>query len=233
MASISQRSSASETTARSFAESAPNQPVCGERPSATSSSPALWLVMLGGSGVAYASGAAVHAVTWIVQERGVAFGQAAFRGGLIIATAGLTGNFLGGWFADWCRMRWAGGRLWSLAISCVVFAPISLAFVYASPDSPMFYVLWFLTNVGLSTWYGPVFAGTQDLAPASVRASIIGVALLVTNVLGVSPGAYITGLIGDATSLTQGLIVSIGVSVASAIPFALAARRMDRAAREA
>lgn len=194
------------------------------------SSPALWLVMVGGSGVAYASGAAIHAVTWIVQERDMPFAQVAFRGGVIIATAGLTGNFLGGWFADWCRARWAGGRIWSLAISCVVFAPISLLFVFASPDSPMFYVLWFLTNVGLSTWYGPVFAATQDLAPPSVRASIIGVALLVTNVLGVSPGAYVTGLIGDTSSLTQGLIVSIGVSIASAIPFALAARRVDQAA---
>ena len=63
-----------------------------------------------------------------------------------------------------------------------------------------------------------------------MRASIIGVALLVTNVLGVSPGAYVTGLIGDTSSLTQGLIVSIGVSIASAIPFALAARRVDQAA---
>lgn len=196
-------------------------------------SPALWLVMLGGSGVAYASGAAIHAVTWIVQERGVPFGDAAFRGGVIIATAGLTGNFLGGWFADLCRQRWPGGRLWSLAITCIVFSPISLAFVLAPAGTPMFYALWFLTNVGLSTWYGPVFAGTQDLAPASVRASIIGVALLVTNVLGVSPGAYITGAIGDASSLTRGLIVSTGVCFASAIPFALAARRMDREGRRA
>ena len=196
-------------------------------------SPALWLLMIGGSGVAFASGSAIHAVTWLVQERGMPFGQIAFRGGLIIAVAGLIGNFLGGWFADWCRARWAGGRIWSLAITCVVFAPVSVLFITSSPGSSLFYVLWFLNNVGLSVWYGPVFAGVQDLAPPSVRASIVGVALLVTNVLGVSPGAYITGLIGDSASLTQGLLVGVGVSIASAVPFALAARRMDQAARPA
>ncbi len=198
---------------------------------ALQTSPELWLLMIGGSGVAFASGAAIHAVTWLVQERGMPFGQIAFRGGVIIAVAGLIGNFLGGWFADWCRARWAGGRIWSLAISCLVFAPVSVLFITASPDSPLFYVLWFLNNVGLSAWYGPVFAGVQDLAPARVRASIVGVALLVTNVFGVSPGAYITGLIGDRSSLTNGLLISIGVSIASAVPLALAARRMDRAAR--
>lgn len=200
---------------------------------ALKTSPALWLVLLGGSGVAYASGSAIHHITWIVQERGLPFGTVALRGGILIAVAGLMGNFVGGWFADWCRARWPGGRMWSLAIICLLFAPVSLVFLTMSPATPAFYFAWFVVNIGLASWYGPVFAATQDLAPPSVRASIIGVALLVTNVVGVSPGAYITGLLGDTRSLTFGLIVSVGVSVASAIPLAMAARMMDRAGERA
>jgi MFS family permease len=99
-------------------------------------SPALWLVMLGGSGVAYASGAAIHAVTWIVQERGVPFGDAAFRGGVIIATAGLTGNFLGGWF------------------DLPATAPRPGVDPHGSPVRAGAYALWF-TNVAQHVWPVP------------------------------------------------------------------------------
>jgi hypothetical protein len=45
------------------------------------------------------------------------------------------------------------------------------------------------------------------------------------NILGVGPGPWITGMIGDRASLTMGLLSSIGVSTLSVLAFAAAARR--------
>jgi hypothetical protein len=44
------------------------------------------------------------------------------------------------------------------------------------------------------------------------------------NLLGVGPGPWITGMIGDRVSLTMGLLSSVGVSTLSIVAFAAAAR---------
>jgi hypothetical protein len=50
------------------------------------------------------------------------------------------------------------------------------------------------------------------------------------NIVGVGPGPWITGMIGDRVSLTLGLLTSVGVSTLSVVAFAAAARRWPRAA---
>jgi MFS family permease len=195
--------------------------------------PALGLVMLGGAALAYGSASAMHGVTWLVEERGFPFARAAFVAGAMAVVSGLAGNLAGGWFSDWCRRRWTGGRAWSLAAIAVFFAPFSAAFFVLPPSSPVFYVCWFFSAASTVTYFGPVFAAVQELAPAHVRSSAVAFGLLVMNMLGVGPGPWITGLIGDQASLSLGLLISVGVTLTAVVPFAAAARvtPADRAVR--
>jgi MFS family permease len=186
--------------------------------------PALGLVMLGGALLAYASAAALHGITWLVQERGFSFARATILSGGMAVGAGCAGNLVGGWFTDWCQRRWAGGRSWSLVLLTVFFAPFSIGFFMLPPASPLFYVCWCFSVASTVAYFGPTFAAIQELAPAHVRSSAVAMGLLVINVLGVGPGPWITGLIGDRWSLTAGLVVSIGVAIAAVVPFTLAAR---------
>jgi hypothetical protein len=165
----------------------------------------------------------MHGVTWLVQEREFPYARAAFTSGVMAVSAGLAGNVVGGWWSDWCRARWAGGRAWSLAIMAALFAPFSLAFYTLPPTSPVFYVCWFVSSASTVAYFGPVYTAVQELAPAHARASAVAVALLVMNLAGVGPGPWITGLIGDAASLTRGLVLSVAVSAASVVPFGVAA----------
>lgn len=183
----------------------------------------LWL-MAGGAALAYASASAMLGVTWLVQERGYPYSRAAFSAGLVAVSAGLAGNLAGGWFSDWCHARWVGGRAWSLAIMTAVSAPFSLAFYTLPPGSPAFHVCWFVSSASTVAYFGPVYAAVQEQAPSHARASAVAVAILVMNLAGVGPGPWITGLIGDAASLTQGLILSVAVSATAVVPFAVAAR---------
>lgn len=193
--------------------------------------PALGLVILGGTLLAYTAGSALHAVTWLVQERGFEFRTAAFTAGAIAAGAGFAGNVAGGWFADWCARRWRGGRLWSLVVMTVAATPIAVVFYFVPASSPLFYLCWFVASASTTIWFGPVFAAVQELSPVATRSTVVAVALLVMNLGGVGPGPYVTGVLGDRSSLTVGLLSSLGMGLLAVVPFALGALSQRRAAR--
>ena len=109
----------------------------------------------------------------------------------------------------------------------VALAPIGAVFFVMPTSSPLFYVCWFLTSASTTAWFGPLFATIQHLAPPAIRSTTVAFGLLVVNLLGVGPGSWITGLIGDASSLTRGLVVAAGVELAAVLPLALAARRLE------
>jgi MFS family permease len=185
----------------------------------------LLLTLLGGSLLCYGAAAALHAITWLVEERGFDYARAALHSGIVAVVSGFFGNLAGGWFGDWFSRRHHNGRLWSLVAMTAFFAPISLVYYSIAPGTPLFYGLWFLTSAGTSAWFGPLFAVYQELSPQHTRSTMVAFALLVLNLLGVGPGPLVTGMIGDAHSLTLGLQTSLGVVVLAIVPLALAARR--------
>lgn len=197
--------------------------------------PAYGLVILGGSLLTYASAAALHAMTWLVQERQFPFATAALTSGTIAVAAGLIGNIAGGWFGDACTRASAAGRLWALVVMTVAFTPCAVAFYSMTPGTPVFYIAWFVTSCSATAYFGPLFAAIQALSPVRIRSTAVAFALLGMNLLGVGPGPWITGIIGDASSLTRGLLISVFVALGSVVPLGLAALRyekdLDRARR--
>ena len=192
--------------------------------------PALAFALLGGSLLCYGSGAALHGVTWLVEERGFSYADAAFRSGVVAVLAGFLGNVAGGAFGDFCAKRFRGGRLWSLVIMTIFFTLPAWIFYSLAPGTPLFYACWFVTSAGTTAWFGPLFSAYQEISPSHTRSTVVAFALLVLNLLGVGPGPLITGMIGDARGLTAGLAISVGITACAIIPFALAAR--SEAARE-
>ncbi len=187
--------------------------------------PALPLALAGGSLLCYGSGAALHIVTWLVQERGFTYADAAFRAGLVAVAAGFLGNLAGGLFGDACARRFRAGRLWSLVAMTAFFTPMGWLFYTRPPGTPLFYLCWFFTAAGTTAWFGPLFSAYQELSPVHARSTLVAFALLVLNLLGVGPGPLVTGMIGDARGLTSGLLTSLVVTVFAVVPFALAAHR--------
>jgi MFS family permease len=186
--------------------------------------PTYGLTILGGSLLCYGSAAALHAITWLVQERGFTFEAAASRAGIIAVMAGFFGNLAGGWFADACQRRWEGGRLWALVIITIFTTPAAVALYLLPPDTPLFYVCWVVAVSATTAYFGPLFAVLQEVSPARIRSTGVAFGLLGLNLLGVGPGPWITGLIGDAWSLTRGLLVAQAVVFSAIVPFILAAR---------
>ncbi|HEX3577737.1 MAG TPA: MFS transporter [Thermoanaerobaculia bacterium] len=187
--------------------------------------PALVFALAGGSLLCYGSGAALHGVTWLVEERGFRYADAAFRSGVVAVFAGFLGNLAGGAFSDFCAKRFPAGRLWSLAIMTAFFTIPAWLFYSVVPGGPLFYVCWFFTSAGTTAWFGPLFSTFQELSPVRARSTMVAFALLVLNLLGVGPGPLITGMIGDRSGLSFGLLVSLVITAMAIIPFFLAARK--------
>lgn len=185
----------------------------------------LALTLLGGSMLCYGAGSALLVVTWLVEERGFAYAEAAFRAGIIAVFAGFLGNLAGGTFGDWCARRWRNGHIRSLVPLSASFALVALAFYSLPVGSPLFYAGWFLTAAATSAWFGPLFAAIQEISPGHTRSTTVAAALLVMNLLGVGPGPLITGMVGDAAGLSLGLKTSLIVVALAIVPFAIAARR--------
>ena len=196
-------------------------------------SPPLLYTIAGGVIVTFSTAATIHVITWLVRERGFEFREAALLTGGIYALAGTIGNIGGGWVADWCEARWRGGRLWSLVATQLVLGPPTLVFFTAEPGSAAFYAGWVLSSLRGTIWYGPLYAATQDLAPAASRATAVAFLMLAINLLGAGPGPWLAGAIGDRWSLTAGLVLTTSAGFLSIIPFALAARSLQLPSGEA
>ena len=189
----------------------------GDLARALGARPSLLVVILAGTLLVFASASSQHVITWLVEERGFAFPRAAFLSAVIVLLAGLAGSLVIGDLTDRARRRHPGARLVSLAALGALGLGATLVFYRVASGSGLFFPAWFVAQAWLLGWYGPLVAAIDEMAPPGRRASVIGFALLVVNVLGVASGAWVTGLIGDRASLTAGLTWSLPPAVAGLV----------------
>jgi len=193
--------------------------------------PALFGLIAGGTLLVFASSSSQHAITWLVQERGFPYSRAAFLSAVVIACAGLAGNLGIGGLTDRAQKRHPAGRLLAFTALGALGLVAAALFYRLPPGSAAFFPCWLLAQAWLLGWFGPLMAAIDAMAPAGRRATVVGFALLTTNLLGVATGPYVTGLVGDRASLTAGLSWSLvpgalGLGVVALV--GLAQLRVDR-----
>jgi MFS family permease len=181
----------------------------GSVSSALRERPMILLLTAAGVLLVYASASSQHAITWLVAERGFEYAHAAFVSGAVILAAGLAGNLAIGAITDRARQAHPAGRLLALAAVSAVGLLAAAGFYTLPPSSLRFYACWLAAQAYLLGWYGSLVAAVHERAPEGRRASVLGFMLLVVNLLGVATGPYVTGLIGDRASLTEGLLWSL------------------------
>jgi len=192
--------------------------------------PILLLISLAGAALAFASSSSQHTITWLVQERGLPYSRAAFLSAAVLALAGLAGSLGIGATTDAWRRRRAAGRLLALALLGAAGLSCAAAFYGLPPFSPLFVPCWFLAQAWMMGWFGSLLAALDEQAPADARGTVIGFGLLAVNLLGVAPGPWVTGILGDRFSLTRGLFASLAVGACGLLVLVAAARKEEAAA---
>lgn len=188
-------------------------------------SPALVATVIGSVFILWPISALALGVTWLQSERGFTMLQAGLYSGAFFLVAGFLGNLFGGWLSDVCHRRWSGGRLWFLVLAQLIVGPPALAWYALPKDSILFYVVWLVGSFAATGYFGAIFASVQDLVPARVRSTMVGVLLLVVNLLATGLSPLVAGTIADATSLTRGLVICSLMGFVSVPFFVFAARR--------
>jgi MFS family permease len=169
--------------------------------------------MAGAALLAYTSAASQHMMSWLVNERGYEFRRAGLYYALVLAVAGL-GNLAIGAATDRARRRGRAARLAAFIAIGVIALAASVGMYTLPPGTLAFFSSWLVASAWMLGWYGPLVAAIHEMAPERSRGTVIGLALLIVNLLGVATGPWVTGLIADRTSLTTGLLASLGATAA-------------------
>lgn len=190
--------------------------------SALSERPMILVLSAAGVLLVYASASSQHAITWLVAERGFDYSRAAWLSAGVIVVAGLAGNLAIGAITDRAHQAHPAGRVVALAGVSFIGLLASAGFYTLPATSWPFFACWLVAQGFLLGWYGSLVAAVDERAPEGRRASVLGFLLMAINLLGVATGPYVTGLIGDRTSLTSGLMWSLVPGAVGALLLGLA-----------
>jgi MFS family permease len=134
---------------------------------------------------------------------GMSSQQAGLYSGVIIVLAGIAGTMLGGYMADWLNRHHRGARVLVCGIGFLLGAPaFALAVTYH--DLAIFTIFFVLTALLLTIYTGPSTAATQDVVPASLRASAVSISLLIAHFLGDAFAPSLIGVVATAFDPTGG-----------------------------
>ncbi len=140
--------------------------------------------------------ASVWIPTYLVRAFGLDVGQAGTVAGGVLAGGSLIGTLLGGWLADALQKRRPEGRLIVSTIAFLLGTPLTLFALLLHQLLPFIFAL-ALAIICLSLCLGPLNAVIQDIIVPNMRATAIGITLLLAHLLGDASSPLIVGAIAD------------------------------------
>jgi len=147
--------------------------------------------------ILFSQGASVLDQAWLVREAGLKKAEAQTLVGLLFTIGSVAGALVGGPLADFVARRIVGGRLVYAIGVLAILTPLALTIRFLEPQSPLFLAAMLMGSAGFTLFYGALIPSVQDLAPASVRATVIAVTLLAMAMLGTALGNLCAGVLAD------------------------------------
>ncbi|MBE3562072.1 MAG: MFS transporter, partial [Ktedonobacteraceae bacterium] len=138
--------------------------------------------------------------SYVVQTFKLTASQGGSISGGVLAGGALVGTLLGGWLADALQKRMPQGRMLISTLAFLVGAPLTLLALTLHSLIP-FISVFILAIISLSMCLGPLNATMQDVIAPDMRATGIGLALLLAHLLGDAASPTVIGIIADYSSL--------------------------------
>ena len=127
--------------------------------------------------------------------------------GVVLVISGVVGTVVGGWLADFMQRRFAGGRLFTCMLGFLIGAPLVLTALLIHTLA-LFITVFIVAGIALNFCTGPLNAVIQDIIAPEIRATALGLALLLAHVLGDAAAPTIIGILSDQSSLGTALLVT-------------------------
>jgi MFS transporter, Spinster family, sphingosine-1-phosphate transporter len=145
--------------------------------------------------------------TYFVDTFHLSVGRAGVISGAVLVGSGLIGTVAGGWLADFAQRRRPEGRLLIATLGFLLGAPLVLIALLIH-TLPLFIAVFVIAAISLNFCTGPLNAVIQDVITPALRATAIGLALLLAHLLGDAAAPFVIGAIANNVSLGLALTVT-------------------------
>jgi predicted MFS family arabinose efflux permease len=197
-------------------------------------------VITGSAAIAFAqTGIAAWLPSFLIRNHGMNLAQAGLSLGLLTGICGAIGTWAGGWQGTRLARSGLHMMLWLPIAGVLLCAPLYVA-VLNMASGPGALTLLALPIILGALWTAPSIALTQSLAPVAMRARASAVYIVAANLIGVSMGPLVAGLLSDwfavlhggnsALGLRDALVSITAFFLLGALHWALAARALRREA---
>lgn len=133
---------------------------------------------------------------FLMRSHGMSTSEVGLWMGLIISIGGASGILMGGYLAT----KWFGGnergQMRLSAVSLVLLVPCFVAFLLL-PGKYQALMAFVPLQLVLNTFMGPTYALLQRLVVDEMRATMMAVIMLLTNLIGMGVGPQIVGVVSD------------------------------------
>ncbi len=167
--------------------------------------------------------------------------QAGFYLGMVAIFASVAGTFIGGILADQFGKTDRRWNTWIVALFYAIGLPATL-FAFSTEDTTLMMWLLPIPTFVAGVYLGPTFAMVQNLVGVRMRALASALLLFIINLVGMSIGPWVAGLLSDifaadygVHSLRHALFLLYFLNIWGILHYVLASRRLvecyERAAR--
>jgi MFS family permease len=150
--------------------------------------------------------------SYIVDSFHLKLGTAGILSGVVLVTSGLVGTVVGGWLADLFQKRMPQGRLLVAALGLLMGAPLVLLALFLH-ILWLFIVVFILAGITLNFCTGPLNAVIQDVIAPEMRATAIGLSLLLAHLLGDAAAPSAIGALATHVPLGDALLITAPTSL--------------------
>ncbi|HTD68914.1 MAG TPA: MFS transporter [Gemmatimonadales bacterium] len=190
------------------------------------------LTVLGYAAYTFAIGAlAFWTPAFLERTRGIPKAQATVQFGAIVVVTGFIGTYAGGWIGDYFLRTSRQAYLWVSGVVTLVAAPLTLV-ALAAPHPGVYWPAIVAAELCLFASTGPINSAIVNVVSPHMRATAVALSIFTIHLLGDVPSPSLVGLLSDARSLGEAvLIIPLAVLVGGMI-WIYAAWRGGRAGGE-
>jgi MFS family permease len=152
-------------------------------------------------------GTAFWLPSYMVDTFHLTVSRAGLTSGAVLVSTGLVGTVTGGWLADAAQRRRPEGRLLIASLGLLVGAPLVLIALLLHTFALFISVL-VVAAIALNFCTGPLNAVIQDVISPELRATALGLSLLLAHLLGDAAAPTVIGAIANNLSLGPALALT-------------------------
>ncbi|MCP1470351.1 putative MFS family arabinose efflux permease [Sphingobium sp. OAS761] len=174
--------------------------------------------------------------SYLIRSHGLPLSQVGPSMGLIAGAGGVIGTMFGGWQATRFGRNGMDRTLWLPVVGLLLCIPLYATVFYVDSGRLALGMLLLPTIFG-AFWTAPAIALTQNLAPVATRARAAAVRIVAANLIGVSAGPLVCGMLSDhfgkaygapSIGLRMALMVFAGLFAWAAVHWLVTVRALQR-----